>query len=142
MERQNLSFHDDIIIALSKLTDTERVGMVELHDLWKPDTEYHAGTDYVEYEKYLFKCRQTHVSQEIYPPYLVPALWERIPKPGEGTHDNPIPYFAQVGMALENGLFYTEDGVLYECFRDTGIPVYNRLEDLIDLYVRVSNQGG
>lgn len=112
-----------------------------LYDPWAPDTEYAANKVVME-EPYLYKCRQKHTSQEIYPPHLVPALWARIPKPGEGTHDLPIPYDANIGMELTEGLYYSEDDVLYQCFRSSGQPVYNRLADLVDIYVRVSNGGG
>ena len=38
-------------------------------------------------------------------------------------------------MALVSGLYYTQDGVWYRCIRDTGNPVYHRLEELVGLYV-------
>ena len=115
----------------------------DVFGVWAADVEYKTNNICTDPEymdgSYLFKCRQAHTSQSIYPPHLVPALWESIPKPGEGSHDNPIPYDASVGMTLENGKFYTENDVLYECFRDSGVPVYNTLESLVGLYVRVSN---
>ena len=57
-------------------------------------------------------------------------------KPGEahaGTQDDPIPY--STGMQLYNGKYYTEDGSLYLCNRDTGQAVYNKLAELVGLYV-------
>ena len=39
-------------------------------------------------------------------------------------------------MALENGKYYSQDGVTYLCNRDTVNPVYNPLRELVGLYVK------
>ncbi len=41
-------------------------------------------------------------------------------------------------MALENGKYYIEDGIVYYCNRDTGIAVYNKLSELVGIYVIVA----
>lgn len=41
-------------------------------------------------------------------------------------------------MALENGKYYTQNGVVYLCNRDTVNPVYNALADLVGVYVEVA----
>ena len=56
--------------------------------------------------------------------------------PEQGTHDNPIPYNGN--MELVEGLYYSQDGVTYLCTRSTGVPVYNALRDLVNLYVVVA----
>lgn len=53
-----------------------------------------------------------------------------------GTLDNPIPY--EGNMALENGKYYTQGGVVYLCNRDTGNPVYHALADLVGQFVVVA----
>lgn len=65
------------------------------------------------------------------------ALFSEVEKEGQGTHDNPIPY--NNNMELFEGKYYSHKGGLYYCFRSTGQPVYADLDQLIDLYVRVSN---
>ena len=50
-----------------------------------------------------------------------------------GTQEDPIPYSGN--MALENGKYYSQDGVIYLCNRDTEIPVYQELKDLVGIYV-------
>jgi hypothetical protein len=60
-------------------------------------------------------------------------LYERIDVEHAGTLDDPIPYDGN--MALVSGLYYTQDGVVYRCTRDTGIAVYAALRDLVGLYV-------
>lgn len=52
-----------------------------------------------------------------------------------GTLENPILYDSN--MILENGKYYSQDGVTYLCNRDTINPVYHALKDLVGLYVEV-----
>lgn len=53
-----------------------------------------------------------------------------------GSLDTPIPY--EGNMALEEGKYYQQSGVVYLCVRDTGVPVYNDLKDLVNIYVQVA----
>lgn len=52
-----------------------------------------------------------------------------------GTLENPISYDGN--MILENGKYYSQDGITYLCNRDTINPVYHALKDLVGLYVEV-----
>lgn len=128
--------HDDIIRNLEKLTDNERLDCVELHDVWQPNREYAVG-DYRKHRDLLYKCRQAHTSQTGWEPDAAPALWEEVSRE-DGTHDHPIHYHNN--MALEETKFYTQNEVLYYCFRSTGQPVFNDLADLVGIYVEVSNE--
>lgn len=62
------------------------------------------------------------------------SLYTRIDDTHAGTVGDPIPYSGN--MALVNGLYYTQGGVVYLCIRSTGVPVYNDLADLVDIYVK------
>lgn len=64
------------------------------------------------------------------------SLFAEICETHEGTLDDPIPYSGN--MALENGKYYTQDGVTYLCNRSTGNPVYNTLSELVGLYVEIA----
>lgn len=64
---------------------------------------------------------------------------EEICEQHEGTKYDAIPYNGN--MALEAGKYYTQDGVLYLCNRDTGNPVYHPLSALVGLYVEVVSDG-
>lgn len=67
------------------------------------------------------------------------SLFERIDEQHDGSKYDPIPYIGN--MALESGKYYSQDGVVYLCTRDTGTAVYNALADLVGLYVEtVVNQ--
>ena len=75
--------------------------------------------------------------QEHYPPGIgTESLYTRIDEQHDGTKYDPIPYDGN--MALVNGLYYTQGGVLYFCNRDTVNPVYHALSELVGLYVEVS----
>lgn len=85
----------------------------------------------------LYKLRQEHTSQDNWAPGMTgtKSLWEEICESHDGTKYDPIPYSGN--MALENGKYYTQDGVLYLCNRDTGNPVYHALSALVGIYVEV-----
>lgn len=124
-----------IVRATESLSDDDALKAMELFDSWQPDTEYKIGKR-LRYAGKLYRVRQAHTSQVQYPPTIVPALYEEVAEPGQGdTPDNPIPY--NNNMALEEGKYYSQYGVVYICFRDTGVAVYNDLSALVDLYVRV-----
>ena len=86
----------------------------------------------------LYKTIQPELTiQAHYPPGEgTESLYTRIDEIQDGTQYDPIPYSGN--MALENGKYYIEDGVTYLCTRDTGIAVYNRLADLVGIYVEVT----
>ena len=124
-----------IVKASASLSDSDALEAVELFEEWKPDTWYIIG-DRRRYDETLYKCRQDHTSQEHYPPDIVPALWEVVAPEGKGdSPDNPIEY--DQSMAIEEGKFYIENDVVYLCIRDSGVPLYTALANVIGNYVEV-----
>lgn len=90
------------------------------------------------YDNKLFKVIQSHTAQLDWSPNVALSLFAEISAdPEQGTKDNPIPYNGN--MELEQGKYYSQDGVTYLCTRSTGIPVYNALRDLVGLYVQVAS---
>lgn len=89
------------------------------------------------YKGKLFKVIQASLTiSEVYPPETgTESLYARIDEVHDGDIYDPIPY--EGNMALENGKYYTQNGVTYLCNRDTGNPVYNALSELVGLYVEV-----
>lgn len=121
--------------ASESLSDTDALEAVELFDEWVPDTDYKRG-DRRRHEGVLYKARQAHTSQSIYPPNLVPALWEVVAPEGKGdSPDNPIEY--DQSMAIEEGKYYIENDVIYICIRDSGVPLYTALANVVGNYVKV-----
>ena len=107
---------------------------IVLHSHWKENVSYVVGTK-VQYNGKLWRSVQSHVSQTGWNPEDASSLWEQINETSKGTITDPIPY--DRNMSLENGKYYTQDGVTYLCNRDTGNPVYNALSELVGLYVEV-----
>jgi hypothetical protein len=90
------------------------------------------------YQDKLYKVIQEHLVQSQYAPGTgTESLYTEISESHTGTADDPIPY--NNNMALENGKYYVQDGIVYKCTRDTINPVYNPLKDLVGLYVEVYN---
>lgn len=95
-----------------------------------------------QFEGKLYACLQDHVIMpHYYPSINTASLYVEVTPEytdaGEemGTMENPIPYDGN--MVLENGKYYSQDGVVYLCNRDTENPVYHALKDLVGLYVEV-----
>ena len=61
------------------------------------------------------------------------SLYTKVNETHSGTIDDPIPYDGN--MALENGKHYSQHSTIYLCNRDTVNPVYNKLAELVGLYV-------
>ena len=72
--------------------------------------------------------------QKHYPPGDgMESLYTKVNETHAGTLEDPIPYDGN--MALENGKHYSQNSTIYLCNRDTVNPVYNKLADLVGLYV-------
>ncbi len=126
-----------IVQAAASLSDSDALDGIELYDHWAADTEYPADKR-LQHEGKLYRVRQLHTSQAIYPPGSAgtEALYARVERPGQGdTPDNPIPY--EGNLELVEGKYYSQDGVTYVCTRSTGAPVYHPLAQLVGLYVEV-----
>ena len=90
----------------------------------------------VQYYGKLWEVRQDHnIASHFAPSLATASLWKEVTEEGAdvGTIENPIPY--EGNMELEEGRYYSQDGVVYLCTRSTGVPVYNALKDLVGIYV-------
>lgn len=129
-------------LALAKmqaldLPDQQAVEVLALFPTW----ESRIGTVVAAGERFFYKGRlwkvlQDHTAQADWMPDTTPSLFAEVAADQEqGTIDNPIPYNGN--MALEEGKYYTQGGVVYLCIRDTINPVYNDLSALVGLYVQI-----
>lgn len=112
--------------------DNTALRMVAFYPEWASGTDYTAGFKVRRGGK-LWRCRQAHTSQTGWEPENAASLWTEICESHAGTLEDPIPYSGN--MALESGKYYSQDGKVYRCTRDTGNPVYNALSELVGLYV-------
>lgn len=124
-----------ITIKTSTLSDEQALSCKTLYPSW----ESYIGSslsinDKVVYQNKLYKVRQeVSTVLENQPPSVdTAALYEEICESHKGTLEDPIPYN---NMELENGKYYSQNEIIYLCNRNTGIPVYNNLSDLINIYV-------
>lgn len=127
-------------ISTMELSDNEALAVKELYPLW--DTfigKSLAANTKVQYRDKLYKVRQAiYPVLENQPPSIsTAALYEEIIETAEGTVDDPIAYPADGNMTIYNGKYYTEDGILYLCIRDSGQPLYTKLANVVDNYVKV-----
>lgn len=114
--------------------DATAVRMTAFYPEWAKDTAYTVGYK-VQYLGKLYKVIRAHTSQETWTPDITARLCERIDEVHDGTKYDPIPY--EGNMALVSGKYYIEDNVTYICNCDTGNPVYNKLSELVGIYVEV-----
>ena len=112
--------------------DNTALRMLEFYPEWASDTDYTAGYK-VQRNGKLWRCLQAHTSQIGWEPENAASLWTEICESHAGTLEDPIPYNGN--MALESGKYYSQDGKIYRCTRDTVNPVYNALSELVGLYV-------
>ena len=116
--------------------DATAVRMTAFYPEWAKDTAYTVGYK-AQYLGKLYKVIQAHTSQETWTPDITASLYERIDEVHDGTKYDAIPY--EGNMALVSGKYYIEDNVTYLCNRDTVNPVYNKLSELVGIYVEVIN---
>lgn len=126
-----------------ELTAEQALEVKEMFPMWDEfvDKTITAGTRF-QYDGKLWEVLQDHTVLSHYQPSInTAALYKEVVletnEEGEvnGTLENPIPY--EGNMVLENGKYYSQDGVVYLCNRDTINPVYHNLSDLVGLYVEI-----
>lgn len=126
-----------ITINTMNLSDSDALSVKSLYPTW----ESKIGTEVKKDEKLqdggkLWKVLQPHTVQEQYRPGTgTESLYTEISETHAGTAEDPIPYNGN--MELENGKYYSQNGKVYKCTRDTDIPVYQALADLVGLYVEL-----
>ena len=133
--QEALKYRQMIVKGSASLSDEDALEVPMIFDPWTVGHTYAVG-DRFTYEDKLYKVIQAHTSQADWLPNATPSLYVEVAKGGQGDDpSNPIPY--NNNMELENGKYYSQYEVIYHCFRDTGIPVYNDLKDLVGHYVEV-----
>lgn len=73
-EQYAYKFRRMIEHAATLLTDEDALQSVELFPLWISGHEYQTD-DRIQYESVLYKCVQSHTSQDDWTPNITPALW-------------------------------------------------------------------
>lgn len=90
--------------------------------------------EYIQHEGKLYRVLQAHTAQSTWAPGNgTESLFVVIDKEHAGTLEDPIPYDGN--MELFNGKYYSQNGIVYLCTRDSGTPLYHDLSSLVGLYV-------
>ena len=72
-----------IIEAAKSLDDDTAYDVPYMFEEWSPDGVAYAVSDRIRFGESLYKCVQAHTSQAGWEPPLVPALFTKVPPPGE-----------------------------------------------------------
>lgn len=117
------------------LTDDEALSVKDVYPKWDSFIGKTIEIGFVTlYGGNLWRARQTHTALEVYPPSInTAALYEVIVETHTGDKDDPIPYTPP--MEIFKDKYYTQNGVVYLCVRDSGMALTHDLSSLIEIYV-------
>lgn len=121
------------------LSDEQSLQVKNLFPKWETFIGGKLEKDYkVLYADRLYKVKQdiTTVLENQPPSIDTAALYEEINEKNTGTKEDPIPY--NNNMELFSGKYYSQNGVVYKCTRDTGQAVYHDLSALVGIYVEIA----
>lgn len=131
-----------IVTLRGVATDEQAVSAKVLYPMWedlvaRSFVAEESGYRF-RYGSDLYKTIQANLTfaEQWVPGVGTESLYARIDETHAGTLADPIPYDGN--MELFNGKYYSQNGVVYLCNRDTGAPVYNALADLVNIYVVVA----
>lgn len=116
-----------------KLSDEEAWETKNIHKKWIVGEKVEPG--YIRmYNDLLYRVKegQGHTTQADWTPDKTPAMWEVIDEEHAGTQEDLIPW--NKNMQCYEGKYYTENGQLYKCTRDSGITLDYNISDLIGTY--------
>lgn len=129
-----------LTVNTMSLTDNDALSVKSVYPEWETliGKEVKQG-DKMQCDGRLWKVLQQHTVQEQWRPGTgTESLYTEIVETASGTADDPIPY--NNNMELEQGKYYSQDGVTYLCTRNTEIPVYQPLADLVGIYVELYSE--
>lgn len=129
-----------LTVNTMSLTDNDALSVKSVYSEWETliGKEVKQG-DKMQCDGRLWKVLQQHTVQEQWRPGTgTESLYTEIVETASGTADDPIPY--NNNMELEQGKYYIQDGITYLCTRNTEIPVYQPLADLVGIYVELYSE--
>lgn len=151
VELDTISNYEDVIevqesmLGISKqinrlhLSNKEALSVMGFYPRWEDKIGCTVENGFnLLYDGKLWKVRQTHTAQSAYPPSIHTAsMYEVVEAEHDGTVDDPIPYIAP--MEIFDGKYYTQNGTMYLCIRDSGVALTHELSSLVDIYVELIN---
>lgn len=128
-------------LQAQSLENSQALKVKAIYPLWESIIGKTVKKDYkFQYADKLYKTIQESllIQEQYIPGEGTESLYTVIDETHAGTQEDPIPYDGN--MALENGKYYIQDETVYKCTRDTEIPVYQTLAELIGIYVEVATE--
>lgn len=126
-------------LQAQSLEDAQALTVKAIYPLWESIIGQTVKKDYkFQHGDKLYKTIQENllIQEQYVPGEGTESLYTVIDETHAGTQEDPIPYDGN--MALENGKYYVQSETVYKCTRDTEIPVYQTLAELIGIYVEVA----
>ena len=119
-------------------SDLDALAVKDIYPAWESLIGQTVNVDFkLTYDGKLYKVIQAHTVQADWIPGVgTESLYAVIDEGHTGAEDDPIPYDGN--MELFEGMYYSQDGIVYLCTRSTEQPVYHALSDLVGLYVEVA----
>lgn len=128
-----------VLINTIELTDTQSLQFKSLYPKWESFVGKSLSAGFkIQYNDKLYKVKQ-EISEVLLnqPPSIdTAALYEEINETNAGTKEDPIPY--NNNMELFEGKYYSQNGVVYKCTRNTEQAVYHDLSSLVGIYVEIA----
>ena len=127
-----------IISNKLNLSDNDAVNIKSIYPTWEEliGKEIDIDTKLI-YNDRLFKALVKHTVQTNWLPTDAATVYVEINEQNKGTVEDPIPYNGN--MILYANKYYSQDNTIYKCIRDSVIPLYDSLNNLINIYVEVYN---
>lgn len=132
-----------MLINTYALSDEQALKVKDLYPAWEDLVGQALTAGYkLTYNGDLYKVIQAHTAQSDWLPSATPALYglvgTGVSTGGEhaGTREDPIPY--EQMMVIEQGKYYTQDGILYVGLMDAPNGYPNDLKDLATLAQKVT----
>lgn len=129
----------NMVINDIELTDEQAIEVKGLFPKWETLIGQSLSVGYkLQYNNQLYKVIQQHTAQNDWLPSLTASLYALVSittTEHAGTKEDPIPY--EQMMLIENGKYYTQDGVLYVGIMDAPNGYPNDLKDLHTLVQKV-----
>lgn len=128
--------------ASQSLEDSVALTAVELFPYWKVLAEKAEKVSKGFRFQHEGKLYRTEQPEYIFVEYYIPgtvgteSLFSKVDETHAGTLEDPIPY--EANMEIYEGLYYSQNGVIYLCIRSSCQPLYHDLSALVGNYVEVA----
>lgn len=104
--------------AALNLSDEDALEAIQLFPNWNENVEY-VVDDKVRYENILYKCLQTHTSQEAWTPIAAPSLWAKVLIPEPTIIPEWEQPMATNGYKIGDRVLF--NGIVYESLIDNNV---------------------